>query len=158
MLEMQKMDDCEKLYALFSLFRIFATTSEIKVLSSPAFIETFTLHEDQPIQKAVQYIMQNFQNQIQMKDLLEITNMSNTAFYNKFKHTFTLTFKNFLLNLRIGYACKLLTEGELNISEIAYACGFENLSNFNRQFKKNRGITPSQFQENIRSFDLIPLE
>ena len=62
-----------------------------------------------------------------------------------------MTFKEYLLNVRVGYACKLLTDDTLNISQIAYSCGFENLSNFNRQFKKIRNITPSQFQHKVKS-------
>ena len=58
-----------------------------------------------------------------------------------------MTFKEYLVNVRVGYACKLLTDETMNISQIAYNCGFENLSNFNRQFKKIRNITPSQFQQ-----------
>ena len=158
MLKMRKMNDIEKLYALFSIFQILETTDEIKILSSPAFIKKISLTENQPMQRAMQFIIQNFQNQIQIKDLLKITNMSNTAFYSKFKATFKMTFKNYLLNLRVGYTCKLLTEDKLNISEIAYTCGFENISNFNRQFKKIRGITPSEFQKNVHSLDVIPVE
>ena len=55
-----------------------------------------------------------------------------------------MTFKDYLVNVRIGYVCKLLTEDTMSISEIAYGCGFENLSNFNRQFKKIKGLTPSE--------------
>jgi len=61
-----------------------------------------------------------------------------------------MSFKTYLLNVRIGYACRLLTDASKNISEIAYDSGFENLSNFNRQFKKIKGVTPSQFQEQNR--------
>ena len=158
MLKMRKMNDIEKLYALFSIFQILATTDEIKILSSPGFIKTFSLTENQPMRKAMQFIMQNFQDKIQIKDLLEIANMSNTAFYSQFKSTYKMTFKNYLLNLRVGYACKLLTGDKLNISEIAYTCGFENISNFNRQFKKIRGITPSEFQKAVNSLDVNPVE
>ncbi len=58
-----------------------------------------------------------------------------------------MSFKSYLMNIRIGYACRLLIEATQDISEIAYDSGFENLSNFNRQFKKIKGITPSQFQK-----------
>jgi AraC-like DNA-binding protein len=83
-----------------------------------------------------------------MKEMLAITNMSNSAFCNSFKKACRMTFKEYLLTVRVGYACKLLTEGTLNISQIAYSCGFENLSNFNRQFRKIRNTTPSEFQHN----------
>jgi len=65
-----------------------------------------------------------------------------------------MSFKDYLLNIRVGYSCKLLTEDTHNISEIAYQSGFGNISNFNRQFKKIKGITPSQFQEQIRKIEM----
>jgi AraC-like DNA-binding protein len=89
---------------------------------------------------------------IQVKDLLQLTNMSNTAFYNAFKYSYRMPFKTYLMSVRVGYACRLLIEGTMSVSEIAYDSGFENLSNFNRQFKKMKGVTPSQFrQKNIHT-------
>ncbi len=92
-----------------------------------------------------------FRKRSQWKDLLSLTNMSNSAFCNAFKKTCRMTFKEYLVNVRVGYACKLLTDATMNISQIAYNCGFENLSNFNRQFKKIRNITPSEFQKQVNS-------
>ena len=154
MLKMQDMSDQERLYALFAIFRIFAKTNEYNILSSPAFSGPFWLEDYSSLQKASKYIMQNFQNSINIRDLLKITNMSNTAFYETFKKTYRMPFKDYLLNIRVGYSCKLLTEGSHHISEIAYQSGFGNISNFNRQFKKIKGITPSQFQEQIRKIEM----
>jgi AraC-like DNA-binding protein len=153
MLKMQNMNDNDRFYTLFSIFNIFATTREFKVLSSPAFSEPFWMDETGPMQKALKYILQNFQKKIIIKDLLKITNMSNTSFYAAFKKTYRIPFKDYLLNFRVGYACKLLTDESQNISGIAYDSGFGNISNFNRQFKKIKGVTPSQFQEQIRKFE-----
>lgn len=77
--------------------------------------------------------------------------MSNTAFCQRFKQTHRMTFKEYLQQTRIGYACKLLQEHDLNIAEIAYQSGFENISNFNRQFKKIKGITPTQYQNDLKN-------
>ena len=153
MLKMQEMNDNDRFYTLFSILKIFATTREFKVLSSPAFSEPFWMDETGPMQKALKFILQNFQKNIIIKDLLKITNMSNTSFYAAFKKTYRMPFKDYLLNIRIGYACKLLTDESQNISGIAYDSGFGNISNFNRQFKKIKGVTPSQFQEQIRKFE-----
>jgi AraC-like DNA-binding protein len=144
---MLKMDDTDQLYSLLSIFRILLSASELSPLSSPSFLETFWLKDNGPMQKALQFILQNFQKQIQIKELLQITNMSNTTFYNAFLYTYRMTFKSYLLNVRIGYACRLLIDATKSISEIAYESGFENLSNFNRQFKKIKGLTPSEFQD-----------
>lgn len=148
-LSMIDMNDKERLYAMFSIFELFASTKEIKILSSPAFNDTFWINENEPMQKALQFISQNFHKQIRIHDLLNITNMSNSSFYEAFRMTYRMPFKDYLLNLRIGYACKLLTHSKQQISGIAYESGFENIANFNRQFKKIKGITPSEFLKRV---------
>ena len=60
-----------------------------------------------------------------------------------------MSFKSYLIRLRIGYSCKLLTDESLNITQIAYESGFENISNFNRQFKKEKGCTPREYRRNF---------
>lgn len=150
--KMIKMSDTNRLYSLFSIFKIFSSTTEFNILSSPIFRESFWLKDNEPMQKALQYIIQNFQEQIQVKDLLEVTNMSYSTFCNSFKYSYRMPFKEYLLNVRIGYACRLLMDATKSIAEIAYDSGFENLSNFNRQFRKIKGITPSQFQRQNTTF------
>ena len=158
MLEMEKMNDSERFYALLSIFKVFASSKEFRVLSSPAFSEPFWQDESGSMQKALKHILQNFQKHVRINDLLEITNMSNTSFYAAFKKTYRMAFKDYLLNTRVGYACKLLTDASQNISGIAYDSGFGNISNFNRQFKKIKGITPSQFQEQIKRIEYSNLK
>jgi AraC-like DNA-binding protein len=151
MVQNYQLDGINRLYSLFSIFRILSKTKEYNCLSSPGFMEPFHIKGNQPMQKALEYIHQNFQSEVTMKELLNVTSMSNTAFCMAFKKSYRMTFKEYLLNTRIGYACKLLTDNTLNISQIAYNSGFENISNFNRQFKKLKGITPSQFQNTLES-------
>ena len=147
MKNMLKMDDTEQLYTLFLIFKLLLSSDEINPLASPAFPETFRQNNDSPMQKALQVILQNFQNQIRISDLLQVPNMSYTTFYNTFKNSYRMSFQTYLLNIRIGYACRLLIDATMDISEIAFDSGFENLSNFNRQFKKIKGVTPSRFQQ-----------
>jgi AraC-like DNA-binding protein len=144
------MNDVQRLYALLNIFEIMGSATEYHILASPNSTNKFPTSENEPMQMAMQYILQNFQKKIQIHELLDITNMSYASFYPSFKKTYLMPFKDYLLNVRIGYACKLLSEGSMHISEIAYDSGFENLSNFNRQFKKIKNITPSQFQKQYR--------
>ena len=65
---------------------------------------------------------------------------------------FRMTFKEYLLKVRIGYACQLLIEDVLSIAEIAYESGFQNISNFNRQFKRIKGITPKEFKQSAINY------
>jgi AraC-like DNA-binding protein len=154
MLKMKEMNENDRLYSLFKIFNIFASTKEYKILSSPAFSQPFWQEGTGPMQKALKFILQNFQKQIFINDLLQITNMSNTAFYASFKATYRMTFKEYLLTIRVGYACKLLTNPSQSISSIAYESGFENISNFNRQFKNIKGITPSEFLSQIKNMEV----
>jgi len=149
--EMFDMNDVQRLYALLRIFEVFASTREYHLLASPNTADSFQLTHDDPMKKAMQYILQNFQNNIQFSDLLALTNLSYASFYPAFKKAYRMSFKDYLITVRVGYACKLLTEGSMQIAEIAYDSGFENLSNFNRQFKRIKGLTPSQFQKQYRA-------
>jgi len=151
LMKMMDCDDTGKLYGLLGIFEIFANTCEYHHLSSQASVESFGINENEAMHKALQYIMQNFQKDIQIKDLLEVTNMSYATFYNYFRRYYKVPFKEYLLDIRIDYACNLLRDQSLNISEIAYNCGFENLSNFNRQFRRLKDMTPSQYQRGLKA-------
>jgi len=99
------------------------------------------------MKKVIEYIMQHFQEKIQMKTMLEISNMSSTAFSVLFKRTYNMTFSDYVLKLRLGYACSLLIENNRGIAQISLDAGFENLSNFNRLFKRAKAITPKEFRK-----------
>jgi AraC-like DNA-binding protein len=152
---MMEDNDSVRLYGLLSIFGVFASTTEFRYLSSQASVESFSQKENESMQRALQYIMQNFQKDIQIRDLLEVTNMSYASFYNYFRRSYRVPFKEYLLDIRVDYACKLLKDDSLNISEIAYNCGFENLSNFNRQFRRLKDMTPSQYQKWINQAEAV---
>lgn len=145
--EMADAGDMKRFYALMRIFEILGSTSEYSFLSSPSSLSNYPVDMNHPMQIAMQFILQNFQRKIKIEELLEVTHMSYASFYPAFKKTYQMPFKEYILKLRIGYACKLLTEGTMYISEIAYDSGFDNISNFNRQFKKTKGTTPSTFQK-----------
>jgi AraC-like DNA-binding protein len=149
MTAMIKMDDTERLYALFNIFSLLTKKFEFERLSTPHFVNSFLSNENSVMSKVVQYMMQNFQKNIRVTDLLNIAHMSNSSFCTLFRTTYRMTFKDYLLKLRIGYACRLLMENNKSISEIAYKSGFDNLSNFNRQFKKIKKLTPKEYMAKV---------
>jgi AraC-like DNA-binding protein len=158
MIDMIELDGTARLYKLMSIFGVLACSEEYKVLSSPLFTEKYSENENEPLCKTVQYIHQNFQNKIKTEELLEICNMSNTTFFENFKRTYRMSYKRYLLNLRIGYACRLLSDETLNISRIAFESGFDNLSNFNRQFKQIKGCTPREYKKHLTGERSLQLE
>ena len=92
--------------------------------------------------------MDNFHKEVSLHDIANIANMTPNAFFRYFKQRTNKTFVNFLIDIRIGNACKLLTKkNDLSITEISYKSGFNNLANFNRKFKAIKGITPSEYRK-----------
>jgi len=75
--------------------------------------------------------------------------MGVTAFCNFFKQHHKVTFVEYLNIVKIGHACRLLGEKDQNVVEIAYQCGYNTLANFNRQFKKIKNMTPSEYRKTL---------
>lgn len=156
LLDMETMNPTQRFYALLSIFEIFASTEEFDFISSPAFQDSPEVAEGGPLREVVEYILQNFKEDIKLKDVLNIAHMSNTQFFLAFKRMYRMPFKTYLLKLRIGYACRLLAEPSNNISQIAYESGFENLSNFNRHFKSIKKCTPTQYRKQLEKRPFLP--
>lgn len=76
--------------------------------------------------------------------------MAPPTFCNFFKMNYRVTFKEYLNTIKIGHACNLLSEKDLNIMEVAYACGYHNMANFNKQFKKLKKMSPREYRKEIR--------
>ena len=96
-------------------------------------------------EKTRQYMVDNFQKNITLETVSVIIGMTPTSFCRYFKQHTNKSFHTYLNEIRIGHACKLLLENKMKILEICYESGFNNLSNFNEQFKKIKGFPPSQF-------------
>lgn len=95
--------------------------------------------------KTHEFIFKNFNKSIKLSDVAQVQGMNESAFSRYFKRIHRKTFSRYLIELRISYACKLLIENKLNISSICYESGFNNLSNFNKQFRKVMQMNPSEY-------------
>ncbi len=147
MKSMQEMDVEQRFYCLIDVFKELSLSNEYSLLASPRFSENFQSNHSNSLKNVVSFIMQNFHNKILLKDMLELANMSSTTFSVIFKKTFQITFSEFLLKVRIDFACSQLTDNRFSISQISNNAGFENLSNFNRLFKKVKGMTPKDYKK-----------
>jgi len=147
MIKMQSQDLTERFYTLLSIFKVINAAKEFKILSSPSVLKRFSENINDHFNNAVQFLHQNFHNEIRMKEMLEISNMSNTTFFITFKNKYRMSFKQYLLNLRISYACRLLDNESLTVSEIAFKSGFNNLANFHRRFKQLKNCTPNDYKK-----------
>lgn len=151
MKDMMGMSGLQRLSALFAIFDILSVTTEFELLASPGFVQQTRLQCSDRFSKITEYIMLNFDNDITLPEVASVSNMAVTTFCNFFKEQYRVTFVEYLNTVRIGYACKLLAEKNVNIVEAAYASGFKNLANFNRQFRKFKNMTPTEYRKTINA-------
>ena len=147
MKKMLAMNGIQRLSALLSIFDILSRTTDYELLASQGFVQKTTLKSSDQFRKVNEYIMLNFQEEISLPQVARVANMAVTTFCNFFKENFRVTFVEYVNTLRVGHACKLLAETDRHIVEVAYQCGFNNLANFNRQFKKYKKMTPSEYRK-----------
>ncbi len=96
-----------------------------------------------------QYIVENYKHKIKLSEAAQLVNMSESAFSHYFKKRTFKSFSQFVNELRVGYAARVLMETDKTISEAAFESGFNNLSNFNRIFKKVKNCSPTDFRNKI---------
>lgn len=140
----------KRLSSLFAIFDILAHTSEYEPLASPNYLlHTQGMYSDR-YSKITDYILRNFQREITLSEVAYEASMAITTFCNFFKEHYRMTFVEYLNTIRIGHVCKLLADTDNTVVTIAYECGFNNLANFNRQFKRLKGMSPSEYRKALR--------
>ena len=115
-------------------------------LSSASYIGSIAPFKSKRIDAINAYLYDNISRDIRISEVAELVNMSPSAFSHFFKKRTQRSFSEYLSDLKIGHAAKMLIETDNNISEICFDCGFNNLSNFNRTFKNQKGCTPREFR------------
>ena len=137
--------DFNKTHQFIGILHQLATHDNFRLLASIGYMASLNLEESKLSNTVIAYIFKNFNQGIDLHTVAELVNMNPSAFSRSFKRVHRKTFSKYVNEIRIGYACKLLMENELNVAAIAYESGFNNLSNFNRQFKIIKKMTPSVY-------------
>ena len=117
-------------------------------MSSFVHKKQYTDNEGRRMSAVFELAMNEFYRDISLNEVANIASMTPNAFCRYFKNRTDKTFFQFLIDVRVEHACKLLSKrNDLSIAEIAYQCGFKNISNFNRKFKSIKEITPSKYRK-----------
>lgn len=139
-----------KRFAIF--FEMLAIVTESKYETVSSFINTknYTDDEGKRMSAVFEFVMNHFDQKIVLEEIATIANMTPNAFCKYFKQRTNKTFFKFLTEVRIENACKFLgNQQQVSIADVAYNCGFFNISNFNRKFKEIKGVTPTEFRKNV---------
>lgn len=143
--DMNEESPAERLLSLLEILMKLSYSNDVKTLLSSGFIASNTGSTDK-INKVFEFIMKNYTKEIYVEEIASQLNMSVASFSRYFKNHTRKTFSDYVTEIRIGYACRLIMENNYSISEISYQCGFENLSNFYRHFRKIIGIIPKDYR------------
>ncbi len=145
--EIHHLPNFEQFIEVLSLFQMLATSNEKTFLYELPFDDFYNNKEQNRLKIVYAFIENNFQRNITIDEMGQLTHLSKAAFCRYFKKMTRLTFTEFLNQFRIEQAKRLLKEDK-NVTETCYECGFESLSYFNRIFKKVVGQNPIQFKKN----------
>ncbi|MDD4515833.1 AraC family transcriptional regulator [Massilibacteroides sp.] len=118
-----------------------------KVLGSRQFNNSLSLFSDNRLEKILSFVNYHYAEKIELETVAAMIPMNVTAFCRYFKEKTGKTFMDYILDLRIGYACKLLSGKQMDVSEICLSSGFNSITHFNRVFKRKTGLTPSDYRQ-----------
>lgn len=143
----------DSFYAVMKFFTILYELSKAdgaKTLSSSPFARVENYSDSRRIQLIQQYINENYKQDIRLPVLAQMAGMTPVAFSRFFKSCLGRSLSDYIIDIRLGYATNALVETTQSIADICYDCGFNNLSNFNRIFKKKKNCSPKEYRENFR--------
>lgn len=127
-----------------------SNSTENTPIASVGYTNTHKVSETERMHKVYAYAMNHFKRTIKLSEIARLANMSPPAFCRYFRKRANKTFFRFLAEVRIGHSCKLLSDSELNVAQIAFESGFNTLSNFNRTFKEIMNSTPSEYKNQVK--------
>ena len=142
-----------KLIGFLQVLEELGKTKEFETLTTPGFLPNLNRKTNKRIDKIYDFVQNNYDKKIKLADVSSLVSMGDEAFCRFFKKAFSKSFFTFINEYRINLACKMLIETNMQISQIAYTCGYESLPFFYRQFKKFMGCSPLVYQKKyVRAF------
>lgn len=127
----------------------------MRTLATTSYAKVKIGEDSRRILKVKAYIDDNFTEEIKLRTLADLACMSEAAFSRFFKLHTGRTVSDYIMDIRLGNATRMLVDTDNNVSDISFQCGYNNLSNFNRMFKRKKGCSPTEFREYYRKIKVI---
>jgi AraC-like DNA-binding protein len=137
----------DRVIQLLKLLHELAKTEKYRLLAGELYHQQNHDFTDDRLTKVLHFLATQYQQKLELEKVAEIAHLHPSAFCRYFKNQTGKSLSAYLKDLRIGYACRLILDAKLSVSQICYECGFNNLSNFNRTFKQHTGFTPTGYYE-----------
>ena len=147
MKNMLRQESFDGVLSLLQILNILAASDEVEYINKEGYLNTVTDSDSERMRAVHSYVLNNFKGDIRLKQAASLANLTPTSFSRYFKARANKTFSDFVAELRIGLACKLLLDKDMSIVQIAYECGYKTLSNFNRKFRELTGTSPLKYKK-----------
>lgn len=147
MLQMPYMKEFDRMIYFLKILNLIGRSDELIVLASKDYLNTKFSTGNKRIEIIHNYLMNNYKSEIDLRHLSELVNMAKGSVCRFFKQNLGITIFEYLNKIKVEFACKLLMNNDLSILEVCLDCGFNNLSHFNKQFKKLTGTTPKGYRK-----------
>ena len=134
---------------LISILHDLSSSRNMRTLSDSSFSDFHQPSNSRRIEKAFEYLNNNYDKQISLKEIAKLVNMTEVSFSRFIKKRTGSTYIDSLNEIRLGHASRMLIDTTHSIAEISFNCGLNNISNFNRLFKKKKNCTPKEFRESF---------
>lgn len=149
LLQLEQKNGFDSVLELFSILHDLSTSRNMRTLSNYSSGSEQLNYNSRRIEKVFEYMNANYSRSIALAEVAKVANMPETSFSRFIKKRIGNTFVDSLNEIRLGHATRMLIDTTYNVAEVAYKCGFSNMSNFNRTFKKHKGCTPKEFRSNF---------
>ncbi|MCQ2325228.1 MAG: AraC family transcriptional regulator [Paludibacteraceae bacterium] len=136
----------QQMLMFFEMVHRLSLDKESRVLSSGSFAQTSSPSGSRRVQKIKEFIDTHYKEDVTLGQLADLIGMTQVGCSRFFKTKTGRTITDYLTDIRLGHASRMLVDTTHSVAEVAYDCGFNNLSNFNRLFHRIRGVTPTQFR------------
>ncbi len=151
LLKISTSEGLDRVLLLHQLLNELSKSKQRDFISSIGYTNTHKVSETERMHKVYEYAMSHFKENIKLEKVASLANMTTPAFCRYFKKRSNKTFSEFVAEIRIGHACKMLDTKDVSIAEVAFESGYNTLSNFNMKFKEVVGVSPSRFAKELKS-------
>jgi AraC-like DNA-binding protein len=148
--QMAGLSGMDRIVLFLEILVALANSQDCEPIASARFAANTSLFDQERMDRVFQFLISEADDSVRLSEAARLLNLSEGAFSRFFRKHTGKTFPAFRNELRVGRACTLLLEGDLTITEVALRCGFMNLSNFNRQFLRLKGISPRELRQRFR--------
>lgn len=147
MISLPAVEDFDRVLLFLNLLNLLSNSTGYSLLASEGYSNSLKETETERMNLVHEYVLKNFKTRISLEEAAAVASLSPTSFSRYFKMHANKTFSDFLIEIRIGYACKLLSGQNIDVAQACYESGFNTLSNFNKQFKAVTNYTPLAYKK-----------